>query len=88
MEEVIDHHGWLTMMGTLAEITSDILHTLLGAEVTHIGVEFAPVGQVATGVSVMIEAVQFKMVLEYPLQDTHLVVSPRKSMFSNQTMLQ
>lgn len=57
MVEIVDHHGRFAMLAADTVVVAHVGKTLLGAEMAHVGIEFAPVGAVLAVVNVAVEAV-------------------------------
>ena len=75
MEEIVDHHGRLAMTGAHGVVVADIGQSLGLAEGSHLHVGLHPVGSVFLRVDVVIESVQFGVVLLHPCLEASCVLT-------------
>ena len=75
MEEIVHHHGWLAMTGAHGVVVANVRQSLSLAEGAHLHVELHPVGAVFLRVDVMVELVQFGVMLVNPRENLAFVVA-------------
>ena len=76
MVEIVYNYGRLTVRAADGVVVADVWQGVGRAEMTQVGVEFAPVGAVFATVDVVIEAVELWVVAMYPVEYARAIVAP------------
>ena len=75
VEEIVHHHGRLAMTGAHGVVVANVRQSLCLAEGAHLHVKLHPVGAVFLRVDVMVELVQFGVMLVNPRENLAFVVA-------------
>ena len=75
MEEIVDYYGRFAMLGAHGVVVADVRQSLGLAEGSHLHVKLHPVGAVFLRVDVMVELVQFGVMLVNPRENLAFVVA-------------
>ena len=75
VEEIVDYYGRFAMLGAHGVVIADVGQSLRLAEGSHLHVELHPVRAVFLRVDVVIELVQFGVVLMNPGENLSLIIA-------------